>query len=58
MMKPKRDEVELVDGTLYFTADNWETVWCRREGVSQKVTDKEEADRARFLAIAQAHGGN
>ena len=61
-MKPRRDAVEMVDGRLYWSDDNWQTVWKRRAGhwadgfaktPSRKVTGR-EADLARFLAITQS----
>jgi hypothetical protein len=64
-MKGEIELVELVTGVVYFSADNWETVWRQKptsyrpgqRGKARLVTDKEEADRARFLAIMQAGPG-
>jgi len=58
--KREREEVELVNGTVYFSDDNWQTVfrqWRSNRHRWRIVTDKQEADRARFLAIMQAGGG-
>ena len=55
MARAKRDKVEMVDGRVYFSDDNWQTVWRQRRGTSHRiVTDKEEADFARFLAVSQS----
>lgn len=54
-----RDEVETVDGRLYFTDDGWATVQKRNVsgmGGSRVVTGK-EADLARLLAAAQSSAG-
>ena len=54
-MKHKRETVEMADGRLYFSTDGWKTVWLMR-GMGRshrKVLDKQEADMARFIAIAQ-----
>jgi hypothetical protein len=64
MTQTKREVVELVDGRVYYSDDNWEHVW-RREQIetanSCHVTDYlitgEEADFARFLAVTQAGPG-
>lgn len=59
----KREEtVETIDGTVYGSDDNWKTVWRREyledeRGERHRVDhfiDGKEADRARFLAIAQS----
>jgi hypothetical protein len=59
--KPRRETIELIDHTVYFSDDNWATVWHER-GLGRshrKVLDKAEADRVRFLAIMQttSHAG-
>ena len=54
--KRKRETVEMVDGRIYFSDDNWETVWKMRRGTSHRIVkDKAEADLARYLAITQEH---
>lgn len=53
--KPKREQVEMLDGRVFFSSDGWQTVWQSR-GLGRshrKVLDKEEADLVRFIAIAQ-----
>lgn len=50
--------VELVDGRVYCSDDNWQTVYLHRRLRTRLsrpvlVTGK-QADRARFLAIAQS----
>lgn len=55
----KREQVETVDGRIYFSDDGWETVYRRLDRTAlERVTDKEEADLARFLAITQAGPGS
>jgi hypothetical protein len=60
-MIPKGAEtVEMVDGRVYFSTDNWATVYRLWRGNSHRwriVTDKQEADLARFLAVAQSSAG-
>jgi hypothetical protein len=46
----QRQEVEMVDGRVYFSDDNWATIWLRRRGKTRRVTGH-EANLARFLAI-------
>ena len=50
-----REEVEMVDGRLYWSVNNWKTVMVTRAGKTRRVVGA-EADRARLLAVA-AHGG-
>ena len=56
-MKPRklpRKTIHMVDGRVYFTDDNWITVWLMKRGTSHRmVLNKQEADNVRFLA---AHG--
>jgi hypothetical protein len=57
--KPKREKVELIDHRVFFSTDNWKTIWQER-GLGRshrKVLDKEEADMVRFIAIAQSSAG-
>lgn len=57
-MQPKRQQVEMLDGRVFFSHDNWETVWRKTSPTHQRrVTDKEEADMVRFIAICQASAG-
>lgn len=50
-----RQTLELVDGTSYFTEDDWQTIWRAEPGVAPvPVTDKLEADNVRYLALVQA----
>lgn len=57
--KPKREVLEMLDGRVFFSTDNWQTVWQSRGlGRSHRcVTDKQEADYVRFLVVAQSSGG-
>lgn len=55
----KRQTVEMADHRVYFSTDNWKTVWQER-GLGRshrKVLDKDEADRVRFIAVAQSSAG-
>lgn len=59
--KPKRETLEMADGRVFFSSDNWLTIWQARgmpNGSShRKLIDKQEADLIRFLAVAQSSGG-
>lgn len=52
-----RETIETVDGRVYFSDDNWATVWKRYGQHSREVTLKAEADLARSLAIYKYGGG-
>lgn len=62
---PKRDTVEMVDGRVFISDDNWQTIWVRKPtkwkpghwSPCRKITDKQEADLVRFLAVAQTSAG-
>lgn len=65
-MKPaKHETIEMIDGRVYLSDDNWQTIWLRKPtkwkpghwSPCQKITDKEEADLVRFLAVAQSSAG-
>ena len=47
----KRESIEMVDGRVFISDDNWQTIWVR------KITDKQEADLVRFLAVCQSSAG-
>ena len=52
-----REKVELVTGDVFFSDDGWATVWKEGRGPrNYRVTDKDEADRIRYIALVQ-HGG-
>lgn len=59
--KPKRETIEMLDGRKFFSEDNWQTIWQARgmpNGSShRKIANKGEADRIRFLAVAQSSAG-
>lgn len=59
--RPKRETLEMLDGRVFFSDDNWATIWQRRgmpNGSShRKIIKKDEADKIRFLVIAQSSGG-
>jgi len=51
--KPKRETLEMVDGRVFFSTDNWATIWQSR-GLGRshrKILDKQESDHIRFLAV-------
>lgn len=51
----RKETVEMVDGRLYASDDNWETVWLSRGGRNhRRVLDKQEADLVRYLAACQS----
>jgi len=51
----KRQQIEMVDGRVYFSSDGWEAIWLQRKvGPIRKVTSKKEADLVRFLAAMGA----
>lgn len=47
----KREEIEMLDGRVFFTNDNWATVYLKKDGRVRLVIGK-AADLARYLAIA------
>lgn len=55
-VKGKREEVEMVDGRVYVTFDNWQTVYKEQHGRRRLVTGQ-EADLARYLAVAASSAG-
>jgi hypothetical protein len=59
--KAKREYLEMLDGRKFFSEDNWQTIWQARghpNGSShRKIIDKGEADRIRFLVVAQSSAG-
>lgn len=62
---PKVETIEMVDGRVYSSDDNWQTIWLRKPtkwkpghmGPCHKIIDKEEADLIRFIAVAQSSAG-
>lgn len=59
--QPGREILEMLDGRVFFSDDNWKTIWQARgmpNGRShRKLIDKHEADKVRFLAVAQSSAG-
>jgi hypothetical protein len=63
--KAKHETVEMVDGRVYSSDDNWQTIWLRKPtgwrpghmSPARRITDKEEADLIRFIAVAQSSAG-
>lgn len=48
--------IEMVDGRVFFSRDNWQTIFLIPEAGSKprKVTDRRKADLVRFLAVSQS----
>lgn len=59
--KRGREFLEMLDGRVFFSDDNWKTVWQARghkNGKShRKLIDKHEADRVRLLVVHQSSAG-
>jgi hypothetical protein len=53
-MTGKRETVEMIDGRVYFSDDNWQTVYLMRPGGKPRRISGKDADLARFLAVAQS----
>jgi hypothetical protein len=51
------DQVEMVDGRVYSTDDNWVTVFVTPAGGKRRRITGKAADLARFLAVAQSSAG-
>jgi hypothetical protein len=48
------ERVEMVDGRVYYSLDNWTTVFLvKPSGKPRRISGK-DADLARFLAISQS----
>ena len=43
--------VEMVDGRVYYSTDNWQTVYLVKPGGKPRKLSGEEADLGRFLAF-------
>ena len=57
-MIPKGAEtVEMVDGRVYFSTDNWTTVYVVRPSGKTSLVTGRAADLARFIAISQSSAG-
>lgn len=55
--KASRETVEMVDGRIYYSDDNWQTIYRKHRRDRLRifpVLDKQEADLARFLAVSQS----
>ena len=53
---PPRQYVELIGGEVYFSDDNWRTVWRRHANGQVRPLAGIPADRIRYIALVQ-HGG-
>jgi hypothetical protein len=56
-MTGKRETVEMVDGRVYYSDDNWTTIYIMRPSGKRRRVEGREADLARFLAVAQSSAG-
>lgn len=58
MIPAKAERIDMLDRRVFWSTDNWTTVFVQKpdDETSRRLTGR-AADRARFLAIAQAHGG-
>jgi hypothetical protein len=52
--EPTRDTVEMVDGRVYHSDDDWQTVYVTAPGGKPRRITGRAADLARFLAVAQS----
>lgn len=55
-----RETLEMLDGRVYYSDDNWTTIYRARFGGlggGIEITSKKEADKIRFLVVAQSSGG-
>lgn len=53
-MSPKRDTIEMVDGRVYASDDNWETATVTPRGGQPRRLSGQALDLARFLAVSQS----
>jgi hypothetical protein len=58
---PRRERLEMADHRVFFSDDNWKTIWQERgyrNGRSHRlIIDKDEADRIRLIVVAQSSAG-
>jgi len=55
MSKPKAaDMVEMVDGRLYLSDDNWQTATLVEKSGKVRTLEGQELELARFLAVSQS----
>jgi hypothetical protein len=55
-MSSKRETLEMVDGRVYYSDDNWATIYRARLGGlggGIEITSKKEADKIRYLVLCQ-----
>lgn len=53
-MSPKRETVEMVDGRVYASTDNWQTATVTPRGGRPRPLAGKALELARFLAISQS----
>ena len=49
--RPVIETVEMADGRVYSTQDNWVTIFVVTPAGKQQVLDREEAEQVRFIAL-------
>lgn len=55
--KPERETVELVTGDVFYSDDNWVTVWRRDPHGQVRAVGPTRADHIRYLALVKYGGG-
>lgn len=53
-MSPKRETVEMVDGRVYASDDNWQTATVTPRGGRARRLAGADLELARFLAVSQS----
>lgn len=52
-----RQEIEMIDHRVFFTNDNWETIYERKPGGKARRLTGEKAHFARFIALCAWSAG-
>jgi hypothetical protein len=56
-MKPPKgaETIEMVDGRIFFSRDNWQTTYVIKPGSDRaRKVPRRQADLVRFLAVSQS----
>lgn len=51
------ETLEMLDGRLYYSDDNWQTIHLVRDGKVSTVRDKFATDRVRHIVVCQSSAG-
>lgn len=52
------DLLEMLDGRVFWSDDNWQTIWAQsRDGKRWKRVPEDAVDLVRFIAVSQSSGG-